>query len=272
MSFWESIFGWRLDSNEGSYEKINHIFSISHFVTLVIIAVGITVLCIVAHKRDKVWNDKMFKAVAFILLGLEILRMTYRTITYFCYEILLPDHGNIYNWAEIISFALCTMITFFSVATLLINNKKWNGYAYDAIFCIALLGGISALIYPDMLNTYYPIYHIMNVQTLITHGLLVALPFLLVVTGRLQPKIKNFYKPMLQMFIFSMVARFFSKIADCSFMFMNEGIEAIPGWENKPFHSYYWILVILFFVWVMLCYLPFVIKDARKRAKENKTE
>ena len=70
---------------------------------------------------------------------------------------------------------------------------------------------------------------------------------------------------MLLMFIFSMIARFFSKVADCSFMFMNEGIEAIPGWENKPFHSDYWILAIVFFTWIMLCYLPFVVASAKKK-------
>ena len=269
MNFWESLFGWRLDSNESNYEKINHIFSVWHFVVLVLIAGGITLLCMIARKKDKPWQDKMFKVIAFIFLALEILRIGYRTLIYFCYEILLPDHGNIYNWAEIISFALCTMITFFTIATLLINKEKWNAYAYDAIFCIAMLGGLAALIYPDMLNTYYPIYHVMNVQTLITHGLLVATPILLVVTGRLQPKVNNWWKPMLQMFIFSMIARFFSKVSDSSFMFMNEGIEAIPGWENKPFLSYYWILAILFFVWVMLCYLPFVIADVIKKRKIN---
>ena len=267
MTFFESVFGWRLDSNEREYTKFNHIFSVWHFVVLALIIAGIVALCIVAKKKDAKWQSKMFKIIAFVLLGLEILRMTYRTITYFCYETYLPDHGNIYNWAEIISFALCTMITFFTVATLLINSEKWNTFAYDAIFAVAMFGGATALIYPDMLNTYYPIYHIMNVQTLITHGLLVAVPFLLVSTARLQPQLKNWWKPFLLMFVFSMIARLFSKLADCSFMYMNDGIEIIPGWGSQPLYSYYWILAFVFALWIIMCYLPFSIAAAARKKK-----
>lgn len=270
MSVLEQIFGWRLDSNESSYYKYNHIFSVWHFVTLGIIIGVIITLCLISRKKDKKWNDKMFIVIAIILLVLEVLRITYRTITYCCYEIYLPDHGNIYNWAEIISFALCTMVTYFSIVTLLINKEKWNKFAFDAIFPIALFSGSTALIYPDMLNTYYPIYHIMNIQTLITHGLLIALPFLLITSKRLSPNIKNMWKPMLTIFVFSMIARLFSKIADCSFMYMNEGIEVIPGWENKPFYTYYWILVLVFATWTALCYLPSTIKNHIKKKKEIK--
>ncbi|MBQ9790391.1 MAG: YwaF family protein [Clostridia bacterium] len=272
MNFWEQVFGWHLDSNETEYFKFNHIFSVWHFVALALIVTGIVLLCVVARKKDKSWQGKMFKIIAIVLLVLEILRMTYRTITYCCYETYLPDNPNIYNWAEIISFALCTMITFFTIVTLLINKEKWNAFAYDAIFAIALFGGSTALIYPDMLNTYYPIYHIMNVQTLITHGLLVAVPILLVVTGRLKPRIKNWWKPMLLMFGFSIIARIFSKLADCSFMYMNDGIELIPSWSNKPLYSYYWILALVFAAWIMLCYLPFEIVSKHRKSKEKKEE
>lgn len=269
MNFWESVFGWRLDSNESVYEKHNHIFSVWHFVALAVIIGAIVTLCLVARKKDKKWHDRMFIVIALILLGLEILRMTYRTITYLCYETYLPDHGNIYNWAEIISFALCTMVTFFSIVTLLVNKEKWNKFAYDAIFPIAIFSGSAALLYPDMLNTYYPIYHIMNIQTLITHGLLVALPFLLIATKRLNPQIKNMWKPMLTIFAFSVIAWSFGKIADCNFMYMNDGISVIPGWENKPVYTYYWILAIIFAVWTALCYLPSTIKNAVKKKKSS---
>lgn len=268
MSFIEKLFGWRLDSNESNYYKYEHIFSVWHFVALALIIAAIVWISVVAKKKDKAWHDKMFKIMAIILLALEILRMTYRTIIYCCYEKYLPDHGNIYNWAEIISFALCTQVTFVTIVTLLINKEKWNRFAYDAIFPIALFGGITALVYPDMLNTYYPIFHIMNVQTLITHGLLVATPILLIVTGRLQPQIKNGWKPMLLMFIFSMIARIFSKLADCSFMYMNDGIELIPAWSNKPLYTYYWLMVIIFGLWTTLCYLPFVIKAHRRKKQQ----
>jgi len=273
MSFIEKLFGWRLDSNESTYFKYEHIFSIWHFVVLVLIALAITLLCVYARKASKEKQSKMFKIIAFVLLGLELLRITYRTIIYFCYEIYLPNNGNIYNWAEIISFALCTMITFFIIVTLLIDKKKWNDFAYESIYPIAFLGGGLALAYPDMLNTYYPIYHIMNVQTLITHGLLVAMPILLVVTKRLHPNIKKAWKPFLTMFVFSMIARFFSKLTDSSFMYMNDGIEAIPGWENKPFLSYYWILGLAFIGWILLCYAPVMIYDLvqlkKKKAIKN---
>ena len=267
MTFVEKCFGWRLDSNEGG-GSYSHIFSIWHFVVIALIAGGITLLSVIAKKKDKAWHDKMFIVIAIVLLALEILRILYRWHIYYCYEHFAPDKGNMYDWAEIISFALCTMITFFTIATLFINNAKWNKYAYDAIFVIALLGGFAALVYPDMLNTYYPIYHIMNVQTLITHGLLVAMPVLLVVTGRLKPEIKNWWKPMLQMFIFSIIARVFSKLSGNSFMYMNDGMELIPALANKPLYTYYWALAILFFIWVMLCYLPFYLKDKRLKKKE----
>ncbi len=269
MSFWEKAFGWKLDSNEGVYSNYPHIFSIWHFVVLAIIIGAIITLALVAKRKDKKWQDKMFFVIALVFLALEILRMTYRTITYCCYETYFPEKGNIYNWAEIISFALCTMVTFFSIVTLLINKEKWNKFAYDAIFPIAIFSGSAALIYPDMLNTYYPIYHIMNVQTLITHGLLIALPILLIVTKRLVPKIKNGWKPMVTIFGFSIIARIMSKLTDSSFMYMNDGIEVIPSWSNKPLYTYYWILALIFAAWIALCYLPFEIKDLINKRKST---
>ena len=93
MSFLESLFGWRLDSNESNYEKIDHIFSVWHFVVLAVIVGGIVFLCLLASKKDRPWQDKMFKIIAFIFLALEILRIIYRTIIYFCYEIQMGQLG-----------------------------------------------------------------------------------------------------------------------------------------------------------------------------------
>ncbi len=264
MSTLEKFFGWRLDSNESNFNAINHFFSVWHFVALFLIAGGIVLISLIAKKKNSDWHNKMFKVIAFIFLGLEILRIIYRSVIYYCYETYLPENTNIYNWAEIISFALCTMITFFTIITLLLNNEKWNKYAYDVIFVIALLGGVSALVYPDMLNTYYPIYHIMNIQTLITHGLLVATPILLIVTKRYTPNIKNSWKPLLQMVFFAIIARIFSVISGSSFMYMN-GFELIPAYANKPVYSYAWLLAIAFSIWTVLCYLPFVIANAKKK-------
>ena len=271
MSFLEKVFGWKLDSNEGVYDNYPHIFSVWHFVALAVIILGIVTLAIIAKKKDVKWQNRMFFVIALIFAGLELLRITYRTITYCCYEKYFPDKGNIYNWAEIISFALCTMLTYFSIVTLLINKQKWNKFAYDAIFPIALFCGSAALIYPDMLNTYYPIYHILNIQTLITHGLIVALPVLLIVTKRLVPNIKNGWKPVVLAVGFSIIARIMSKVANSSFMYMNDGIEVIPGWENKPLYTYYWILLIIFACWTALCYFPFTIKDFVNKKRLAKT-
>lgn len=269
MSFGEKLFGWHLGKNESDVAAYVHIFSVWHFVALAIIAAAITAICLVARKKSEEWQKRMFFIIALILLALEILRIIYRTVTYCNYEKYLPDCRNIYNWAEIISFALCTMITFFTIVTLLINRPKWNAFAYDSIFVIGLLGGASALIYPDMLNTYYPIYHIMNVQTLITHGTLILVSALLIVTGRLKLNIKNCWKPFVTISCFAVIARIFSVLSGSSFMYMN-GFELLPGFADKPLYAYLWILVLAFILWDFLCHLPSLIINAVQKKKNLK--
>ena len=110
----------------------------------------------------------------------------------------------------------------------------------------------------------------MNVQTLITHGLLVATPILLIVTKRFKPQLKHCWKPGLLMFIFSIIARVFSKLSGSSFMYMNDGMELIPAFANKPLYTYYWILLLVFTAWTMLCYLPFIIANAKNKKQLEK--
>lgn len=266
MSFWEKCFGWEVGG-----DNYSHKFSIWHFVVLALIIGASVAICLVAKKKDKAWQDKMFKIIAWVLLALEIVRMIYRTISCVCYNKYLPAERNPYDWAEIISFALCSMITYFTIVTLLINKQKWNDFAYDAIFVIALLGGGAALIYPDMLNTHYPIYHITSVQTLITHGIIVCLPFLLLATGRIKLNIKNCWKPLVVMVVFAAIARIMSVATDNNFMYM-DGFDILPAFDGVSFWVYIWLLIPAFALYTFICYLPSLIKGAVVKHKQAKAE
>lgn len=129
MSFSEKLFGWRLGKNEPT-DNYTHMFGVWHFLILALIIGAIVAICLISRKKDKAWHDRFFKTVAIILLVLEGLRIMYRAITCYNYDHYPPENShNIYNPAEVVSFALCTMITFFTAITLLVNKPKWNAFA-----------------------------------------------------------------------------------------------------------------------------------------------
>ena len=115
--------------------------------------------------------------------------------------------------------------------------------------------------------------HLKDPGSAITHfiGMLMALFAAFPLLIKAAAHSDNRYLFSMAIFIFSMIARIFSKLADCSFMYMNDGIELIPAWSNRPLYTYYWLMVIIFGLWTTLCYLPFVIKAHRRKNSKWRT-
>lgn len=118
------------------------------------------------------------------------------------YKYLLHVHNggdaSNFNWWWNISFQMCAIMTWTTIVTLILSAflKKENKFLqllYNILFGCALVGGFLTFMYPDCISNNYPILHFINIQTIITHSLLIFVPIYLIKTKDFKVEIKNFW-------------------------------------------------------------------------------
>ncbi len=78
------------------------------------------------------------------------------------------------------------------------KENKVLQFFYNVMFGCGLLGGALTFLYPFAINGNYPIYHFFNLQTIITHVLLIVSPILIVKFKDFKVEFKNVW----QLFIY----------------------------------------------------------------------
>lgn len=185
------FFGFdnKLANNIDWFFNTNHLFLIL-FVALVVISS----LFIFSAKSEK--GKKITKiAIACILFVLEVSRTVYK------YLMHVHNGGNAgnFNWWWNISFQMCAIMTWTTIATLILSAflKKYNQFlqfAYNILFGCAMIGGILTFCYPDCLDKSYPFLHFINIQTVLVHSLLIFVPIYLIKIKEFKVEIKNIWK------------------------------------------------------------------------------
>lgn len=175
-------------------QNFDWFFNFNHFMLIVMVAAFI-VGCyfMLSAKSEK--GKKITKLVlAGVLFILEIGRIIYK---YLLHVHNGGDASN-FNWWWNISFQMCAIMTWTTIVTLILSAflKKENKFLqllYNILFGCALVGGFLTFMYPDCISNNYPILHFINIQTIITHSLLIFVPIYLIKTKDFKVEIKNFW-------------------------------------------------------------------------------
>lgn len=175
-------------------QNIDWFYNFNHFILIVMVAAFI-VGCyfMLSAKSEK--GKKITKLVlAGVLFILEIGRIIYK---YLLHVHNGGDASN-FNWWWNISFQMCAIMTWTTIVTLILSAflKKENKFLqllYNMLFGCALVGGFLTFMYPDCISNNYPILHFINIQTIITHALLIFVPIYLIKTKDFRVDIKNFW-------------------------------------------------------------------------------
>lgn len=175
-------------------QNIDWFFNFNHFMLIIMVAVFIAgCYFLLSAKSEK--GEKITKLVlASVLFILEIGRIIYK------YLLHVHNGGNAsnFNWWWNISFQMCAIMTWTTIITLILSAflKKENKFLqllYNMLFGCALVGGFLTFMYPDCISNNYPILHFINIQTIITHALLIFVPIYLIKTKDFRVDIKNFW-------------------------------------------------------------------------------
>ncbi|MCQ2555844.1 MAG: YwaF family protein [Clostridia bacterium] len=190
-----AIFGF--DATSPSSEK--WIFNTNHLFLALVAVVCVVCLCLIISPKSDVGKKICKLCFALVLLLLEVGRMIYR----FKYFQHFGYTSRTINWWLVINFHSCSISTWITIGTLIAScfvqkGSKALQFFYNIMFGCGLLGGILTFAYPLTIDGHYPIYHFLNLQTIITHALIVVVPILLVKMGELKVQLKNVW----QLFIY----------------------------------------------------------------------
>ncbi len=102
------------------------------------------------------------------------------------------------NWLITLNFESCTMMVWLNIALVILSlflnkDNKFLIYLYNISFGIGLVGGVITFIYPAFINSYYSIFHFENLQSIISHIILIVLPLYYLKTKQFSPRLKDFW-------------------------------------------------------------------------------
>lgn len=257
-------FDVALASNIDWRFNINHLF-LALFVILVIVGL----LFALNSKTEK--GQKITKIVlATLLLVLELGRIIWKI----CQHIHLYGSIDGFDWWWNISFQMCAIMTWTTIITLYVSAFAKNKnhiiikILENILLGTAMVGGILTFIYPDLMDGSMPFFHFRNIQTVLTHTLLIFVPIWLVKIGELKIRIKNIWMPALGFLYVGCFAMMMSLYSGQNFAYSL----ACDLMEDIGLHvPYPWHLLIVVAIIFCLTVLIYAIGEIVYR-KKHKTE
>ena len=196
------------------------LFNTNHLFLALAVVASVVFLCLIISPKSDVGKKICKLCIAFILLLLEVGRMIYR----FRYYEHIGYTPATMNWWLVINFHNCTILTWITIGTLIAScfvekENKTLQFFYNVMFGCGVLGGLLTFTYPLTLNGSYPIYHFVNMQTIITHTLIIVSPILVVKMGDLKVELKNVWQLFVYYIAVGCIALTASMCGYCNFAF-----------------------------------------------------
>ncbi len=221
------------------------LFNTNHLFLVLCVAAIAVLLCIIISPKTESGRKITKIIIAFVLIVLEMGRMVYN----FKYNMHRGYTTDVTNWWAIIDFNSCKIMTWTTAFTLIASclvkkESKVLQFFYNIMFGCGMLGATATFLYPMAISGIYPIYHISNIQIVITHLLLIIVPILLVKWREFKVELKNIWQLIVYYLAAGSIALAASICGDLNFAFtisMNWISLAVPF----PYHAF---VVVLGFV------------------------
>ncbi len=172
---------------------------------------------------DVNYSKKLLKRSALVMLFLEIFRIVWST---FYYGFNLKNIR--FDWCNQISLAL----------PFIILSEKQELYPYIDI--LSFMGGAGVLIYPIWVFYDYAGIHIMSVQSMISHTLMVIIPLSITFVSGHWEKEKSIRKPLTAFILVAFIAYVMSRTLNVNYLIMIDA-DGIPLLRHLPF-PWYWLI------------------------------
>lgn len=190
------------------------IFGKIHLIWLACIAIGIFLLCRIYLRLTKTKQLQMLNTTVLLALCCTFTQDVILTIT---------GHMN----SRMLPFHLCDLAGFFYLFLQIraLRTGRWTSLSEIAL-CLFMPGAALGILFPVW--SVYPAFHYMTIHGFVYHALIILYPWLLFVSGNIQPKTHHILQPVLLLCCIVPPIYFFNKKFDSNYMFIN-----IPP-ENTP--------------------------------------
>ena len=229
---------------------------------IILLCLCVFFACFLLYSAIQTKNQKRILTTKIVFASLLFVLEIGRIIWYIC-------QANFYNKAlnvwTTINFHMCTMMVWVNILTLVLSTfvKKQNKFLeilFNIVFGIGTLGGIITFIYPQFINGSYSIFHFRNLQSIITHIILIVNPIFLYKTKHFEIKMKNFWIIPLTFVAVGSISSFASICGKANFAFAYycELFTALKMYIPVPWHILTVMLIlclIIFVIYLVICYI-----------------
>ncbi|MEA5074170.1 MAG: YwaF family protein [Eubacterium aggregans] len=208
----------------------NRVFSPEHFILSGLIILAIILIIRLQMKRnDSAFSQRLLYGLGATMLCLEIFRVSWLTTFYGW------DLRNLrFDWCNQVCMVLPWIILF-----------KWKK-AYPFIDVLSIIGGSMVLLYPLWVFYDYAGIHIMAVQSMLSHGLMVLIPLTMPFTLENDVEISKSWKPLAGLSVMLTVAFAMSRKLDVNYLLM-KGANGIPILQRIP-APWHWMVILPIFI------------------------
>jgi len=181
---------------------------------------------------------------------------------------------NIYwgHWTiqTMLPLHICSVLVWLAGFMLVLKNYR----IYEFAYFIGIGGAMQALLTPDAGIYGFPHYRVF--QTFIAHGLLITSAIFMTTVEKFRPTWKSFWRVIIGVNIYAAIIFPINLLLGTDYLFINGKpvtasiLDALPPW---PYYILY--MEMIGFAIFLLLYLPFIIKDARKKnlvLRESKSD
>lgn len=229
------------------------LFGTAHLTALAII----TLFCFSFLYFRKVWGEKERKAIRWILAILLVVNESALHIW--------SAYWGIWNIQTMLPLHMCSLILWLTPYMLITKN-----YAiYEIVYFLGIGGAMQAVLTPaDAANYNFP--HFRLLQTLIAHGLLIAIAIYMTVVECFRPTLQSFKRVFIWTNIYMVPVFFINLAIGSNYLFIAHKPEFPTLLDAlSPWPWYIPQLELVGFTILSLLYLPFLIKDWRSKRQPS---
>ena len=188
-------------------------FGAKHLTALALIAIGIVACCLVFARLAERGRGRMLKGIAVLVAAGELAR-----------DVVLVCVGHF--GMEFLPLHLCS----FAIVVYVVHSFMPESRLRDALgeisWCLLMPGSMSALLFPNW--TAYPMLNFMNLHSFLWHALLVLYPVLLLLGGRIRPRVGHWWYAAVFLLVVVPPVYAFDVVTGYNYLFVNFPLAGTP--------------------------------------------
>jgi hypothetical integral membrane protein (TIGR02206 family) len=224
------------------------LFSTSHLIALGIILAAIVFLVVSRNRLSPTQQRRLRLGAAILLIVNELAWHAWNLLT------------NQWTLQTMLPFHLCSVLVWLSAYMLIKKSFR----IYEFAYLLGIPGALQALLTPDL--GIYDFPHFRYFQVFISHGLIVLSALYMTLVEKYRPIPRSLLRVLIFANLYMVVITGLNFIIGSNYLFTAHKPETASLLDILPPWPWYLLIIeLLGIVFVGIFYLPFAIKDARKK-------